>query len=372
MRHRAAVRRAEAMGFTYRPMRDILEGETLEEVVQRVLAVMDERTPKATIEAVLGAVERPATLVSTALEDIYFDEIVRDELRVKSEDQRTRWKNKKRKSVENFTALNGELRMEDINRDHAKKLYQFWLDRIAPRQGAPTHSASSGNRDMGNMRQFYDAYFRHMGEERPNPFANLSFSEKNKRSRPPFTEEWLREKILAPGALSGLNSEARAVVLVMMETGARLGEVANLYGPVIRLDHEVPHIQIEPRYDPEDPREIKTASSIRSVPLVGVALAALKAHPDGFSRYKDKETTLSNTLNKYFRTNGLFPTAKHTVYSLRHAFEDRMKHGNLDEELRRIIMGHTIDRPKYGSGGSLKWRQQQLEKIKLPFDPAVV
>jgi hypothetical protein len=44
----------------------------------------------------------------------------------------------------------------------------------------------------------------------------------------------------------------------------------------------------------------------------------------------------------------------------------------IDEELRRILMGHAIDRPKYGSGGSLEWRHAELKKIELAFDPSIV
>jgi hypothetical protein len=35
-------------------------------------------------------------------------------------------------------------------------------------------------------------------------------------------------------------------------------------------------------------------------------------------------------------------------------------------------MGHTVDRPKYGSGGSLKLYQEEMMKIVFPFDPAIV
>ncbi|MGR6730259.1 hypothetical protein, partial [Aeromonas veronii] len=76
---------------------------------------------------------------------------------------------------------------------------------------------------------------------------------------------------------------------------------------------------------------------------------------------------LSDTLNKYFRDNELFPTNKHTMYSFRHAFEDRMKEAGLDHELRKILMGHMIDRPDYGIGGSLDWRMDELKKLELAF-----
>lgn len=40
-----------------------------------------------------------------------------------------------------------------------------------------------------------------------------------------------------------------------------------------------------------------------------------------------------------FKDNKLFPTSQDKIYSFRHAFENRMKEGGLNEELRRILMG---------------------------------
>jgi hypothetical protein len=65
-------------------------------------------------------------------------------------------------------------------------------------------------------------------------------------------------------------------------------------------------------------------------------------------------------------------TPNHKIYSFRHMFEDRLKEAGIDDELRRLLMGHAIDRPKYGSGGSLEWRQTELRKIELAFDPSIV
>ncbi|WP_348640944.1 integrase [Mesorhizobium sp. B2-4-17] len=324
------------------------------------------------LDAVGGAAAPPDDKISEALQ-LHFTEIARDEIRTKSPDQRKRWKAKRQMSVDVFIALVGDKPMGEISRDDARTVHKYWLDRIAPEKGGADRSASTGNRNMGNLRTLYADYYRHIGfPEQKNPFADLSFSDKSKRSRPPFPTDWIRDKIFAPGALATLNDEARGIVLAFAETGARPSELANLHSGVIHLDHEVPHISIEPRDDPNDPREIKTASSVRKVPLVGVALEVFKKHPEGFPRYKDREASLSALLNKHFETHGLFPTDKHTVYSLRHSFEDRMKNARLDEELRRMLMGHTIDRPKYGEGGDMKMWQEELMKIVLPFDPAIV
>ena len=370
-RYEAALRRVEALGFTYRTNAAMAAVANLDDALARMEAATGTQ-PQATREALAGMVEVPAVMVSRAFE-IYVAEIVPDEHVTKSARQKAQWKKVKQRAVNNFIDLVGDKAMTDITRDDALKLYRHWQGRIAPQDGKTTHSASSGNRDIGNMRVLYEAYFTHIGEiDRPNPFARLSFSQKLKRPRPPFPSEWLTGTIMKVGSLADLNDEARGIALALIETGARPSELANLHPEQIRLSHKVPHLAIEPREDPDDPREIKTASSRRTVPLVGVALAVFERHRQGFPRYRDRENELSGLLNQYFRRHKLFPSSRHKIYSFRHSFEDRMKEAGLDDELRRILMGHTIDRPTYGSGGSLEWRRDELSRIALPFDPAIV
>jgi hypothetical protein len=42
-----------------------------------------------------------------------------------------------------------------------------------------------------------------------------------------------------------------------------------------------------------DGRKLKTEDSEREIPLLGVALAAMKLQPKGFPRYRDKSASLS-------------------------------------------------------------------------------
>lgn len=371
-RYEAAVRRVDALGFAFHSSAEIEAVMSYDDMRRRVFAAENE-TSDIAAKALIGAVKIPKTSISVAF-DVYCDEIVADELTGKSQAQKDQWKKVKRRAVNNFIELVADKAMDEITVDDAKKIYLHWLARIAPKKGKATASASSGNRDIGNLRVLYASYFKYMGQQqRQNPFDGLGYSTRKKRSRPPIPTEWIRDKILADASgLSGLNDEAKGILLIIIETGARPSEIANLLPTSFRMAHKVPHISIEPREDPEDPREIKTESSRRLVPLVGVALAAARRHAKlGFSRYRDRENDLSATLNKYLRANGLLPTNGHTVYSLRHSFEDRMKEGGLEDELRRLIMGHTVDRPKYGQGGSLDWRRRELAKIALPFDPAL-
>jgi hypothetical protein len=62
----------------------------------------------------------------------------------------------------------------------------------------------------------------------------------------------------------------------------------------------------------------------RDIPLVGIALAAMKLRPAGIERYYDKNVTLSSAVNKYLRENKLLQPDKHTLYSFRHSFQDRL------------------------------------------------
>ena len=67
------------------------------------------------------------------------------------------------------------------------------------------------------------------------------------------------------------------------------------------------------------------------IPLVGAALVAFRELKGGFVRYRGKADLISHTrreffatINKYLRENGLIPSDRHSLYSLRHSFEDRL------------------------------------------------
>lgn len=377
-RYKAAIRRAEVLGFEYRSSEQISQ-MSIDEIVARVTSVMGRSPSTDEVAAVLGGETKPKTTVSDAF-DLYLKEIAVAEVSGKSQKQKELWENTKRRAINTFIEVIEDKAIEDITRDDARKLYTYWLKKIVPSApGEKRYSNDSGNRCLGDMRQLYKRYFEHLGEpDRTNPFDGLGFrngtkgSKTKKRVRPPFSTGWIKSTFLQQGKLANLNEQARGVFLALIETGARLSEICNLTEDFIILNDAVPHLRIEPREDPDDPREIKTQSSIRTIPLVGVAHEVFKKFPKGFPRYADKGASLSATLGKFLTENELLETDGQVVYSLRHTFEDRMKEAGLGDELRRILMGHTLDRVEYGSGGALKWRRDELMKIVLPFDPSIV
>jgi integrase len=100
------------------------------------------------------------------------------------------------------------------------------------------------------------------------------------------------------------------------------------------------------------------------IPLLGVSLEAFRQYPQGFPRYANSPS-LTDTINKYLRENGLLESEEHTLYGLRHSFEDRMLAAGIDERIRRDLMGHSLRRERYGEGASLELLQTLLKPLAL-------
>ncbi|MEM7709920.1 MAG: integrase, partial [Pseudomonadota bacterium] len=181
--------------------------------------------------------------------------------------------------------------------------------------------------------------------------------EGEKLTRPPFSEEWIRTRLLAPGALDGLNGQARALLLGMINTRYRPSEGAALTAETIRLDCDVPHISIEP-----EGRQLKSHCARCVIPLTGVSLEAFKQYAQGFPCCGNR-ATLSAVVNKFLRANGLLETPRHSIYSLRHSFEDRMLAAEIDDRTRRDLFGHRLDRQRYGKGASLEDVAEPVSRI---------
>lgn len=122
----------------------------------------------------------------------------------------------------------------------------------------------------------------------------------------------------------------------------------------------MPHISIEPVE-----RQLKSANARRVIPLCGVSLEAMRKFPDGFSRYCSNPASLSATINKYLRANGLLETPEHSLYGLRHSFEDRQLAAGVDERIRRDLMGHALSRERYGKGASLEKLRGHIQATAL-------
>ena len=197
----------------------------------------------------------------------------------------------------------------------------------------------------------------------PNPFAGLRLHEPNKTSRIPFSDDWIRKKIAAEGALAGLNEEARDILLVMVNTGARPVEIINAELRDWKVGGEFPHLRIRARKG----QGLKTEDSEREVPLLGVSLAAAKriVERGGCIRYMGESSRWSAVVTKYMTENGIREEPGCTPYSLRHSFEDRLLDAGCDERIRADLMGHKYARPNYGAGGRMPRVTEEIAKIAI-------
>lgn len=70
--------------------------------------------------------------------------------------------------------------------------------------------------------------------------------------------------------------------------------------------------------------------------------------PNGFEYYRDRVDSLTTAINKFLRDNDLMPSENHSLYSLRHNFQDRILSVDTPDRLQAELMGHRFQRPKYG------------------------
>ena len=354
-RFKAASDLAAVRGFRYLAI-DKVAGLPVEELLQRIEAIREDRTGDPDMreaESLMGTVMQPQITVSKALES-YWD-LAREKTLGKSPDQLRRWRNPLKKAVTNFIDVIGDKAISDITPDDLLDFRNWWMDRIET--GAV--GANSANKDLIHLGDVLKTVNRMKRLGLALSFDGLSFKEGEARQRPPFSNDWIKEKLLAERALDGLNAEAKGILLAMVNTGARPSEIANLATEQIRLDNNVPHIAIEP-----EGRQLKSRYARRRIPLCGVSLEAMRAHPQGFPRYRDKPG-LSATVNKFLRENGLLETPEHSLYGLRHSFEDRMLAAGVDDRIRRDLFGHHLDRERYGNGASLEHAQSIIQAISF-------
>lgn len=353
-RFEAAKELAAVRGFRYLPAAQVAKLPRTE-FLDRLSRVKrkDGTIDMAEAAALLGGVEQPPVTISKALK--LFWSLARDRTFGKSPDQIRRWENPRKKAIKNLIDMIGDKPIAEITADDMIDFRQWWMDKIES-EGLTPNSANKDLIHIGNVLRTVNK-FKKFGLDLP--LSDMGIKEGEKKVRPPFKTSWIADKILAPGALDGLNTEARAILLGMVNTGYRPSEGAALTAAQIRLDATVPHISIEPIG-----RQLKSQYARRMIPLLGVSLEAFRAFPEGFPRYRNS-AALSATINKFLRENGLLETEAHSLYSLRHSFEDRMLDAGIDDRIRRDLFGHRLDRERYGKGASLEQARDLLLPIAL-------
>ncbi|WP_456655840.1 hypothetical protein [Bradyrhizobium sp. JR3.5] len=338
----------------------------IKELLTRIetLKVGDRKTDVAVVDAVLGAVDKPRVMLSDLFGE--YEKTQQTPLSKMSPDQRRKWTSAKKRAVEILIEQRGDKALQDLTRADAVAYADYWETRTI----AEGISASSANKNISHIGGMIRAVDKRLKLGLDHVFSGTRLDGGRDGQRSPFPVDHIRDVILAPGALDELNDEARDVVYIVMETGCRPSEIVNLSKSRIKLDGDVPYIRIE-----AEGRLLKTEHSERDIPLVGLALEAMKRHRSGFPRYHDKGSTLSATLMKHFKKAKLLPKVsedtplkkrpKYGIYSFRHSLKDRLKAAQCPEEMTDELMGHATGKPKYGDGYGLQLKAKYLKAIAI-------
>jgi integrase len=353
--YEAARARARALGFEYVENEQLVSQgpearlERLEALFS--LGVANDHGARA---AVLGTAKRHALILSKLFDE--YETLTRDEIRDFSPDQLRIWRNGRKRAVERFVTVVGDKPVAELVVEDAIDYCEWWRGRVLENET----DAKTANKDIGQLSRMLKELNVRRRLNIQDIFSGLRLKGEVERPRVPYETNFIENRIYAPGALAGLNEDARLVLYILADTGLRPSEVVNLQENSIALSADIPHVKILP-----DGRRLKTADSRREIPLVGAALAAMRLRPQGFPRYRDKSSSLSATLNKFLLENGLRPAKDHTVYSLRHSFKDRLIAVEAPDSLIDSLMGHKTYKPKYGKGPSLELKLKYLQRIAL-------
>ena len=244
-------------------------------------------------------------------------------------------------------ALNTYLRLKSKGRDHVfvrgatrniKRVIKYLgdepIDMYSSSEAATVRdkelkrgiSVASIKRNFSTVRSVINLSISENGIHCVNPFSRTFMPETEKRKRHPIpleTIKSIREECLKE------NDEMRWIILLLAETGMRLGEVVGLLKKDIILVESIPHINL----CPHPWRSLKTLGSARQIPLIGnlpkLIETMLQYRSDSaylFPRYNKKDVSNANSasaaLNKWLKP--MLPE-KCVVHSFRHSFRDRLR-----------------------------------------------
>ena len=188
-------------------------------------------------------------------------------------------------------------------------------------------TTNSVKRNFATIRSVINLAIQEHGLECRNAFSKVYLPDlDDAKKRKPIPIESIRE--IQKECMS-IDDEARWLVALISDTGMRLSEAAGLHIDDIKLDCEIPHIDLKPHAW----RGLKTGGSQRQIPLVGASLWAAKRvktnntnSPYAFPRYTSDKGTNANSasaaINKWLKPR--VPEGC-VIHSFRHSLRDRLR-----------------------------------------------
>lgn len=312
------------------------------------------------IKVLYGDLERPPLTIRDALQ-VYLDEKGQGQ---RNDREQRRFVMERERCVNMLVEVIGNKPVAEITRSDARAYRDFLINRL--------NSIASVNKYLRNVRAIFETAITETEIDKTNPFAKLQVHDPvaAREKRNSFSADQLRTIVHTAHQPDALRDDLRRILLLLVDTGARLWEVVGLETADVVLSSNVPHLLIRPN----DIRALKTKASKRRVPLIGYALqaareavAAAGEGPALFPAYAhDKgNTNASAALNKFLGNKARVKAKGLTIHSLRHTFKDRMRNVGIPEDVRDAIQGHENGKVSadYGDGYGLEYLAEQLERV---------
>lgn len=272
---------------------------------------------------------------------------------------------KQQRDWNTLIAIVGDVEFSDLSRDHARHVVDVLL-----KEGKKTTTV---RRTVTNLSAVTAAAIREWELVRRNPFEKLTIQGEGEDAKDAVVADHEQLQQIVAAMQSKASSASALLILMQLETGARIGELSGLAVDDVVLDHEVPHLVFQKR----PWRSLKNKISERRIPLVGIALyaaeCALALPRDGkgedkgkglFQQYAQERgnDSASAAVNKRLKPWGM------TSHGFRHTMEDRLREAGCPADVRNTIQGHTNGSAaeKYGKGFTLRSMRDWMVKVALP------
>lgn len=265
------------------------------------------------------------------------------------------------RSVDRSTEVNGELPINQYYRNHGNAFVEELLKTVTP---------ATVKRYLNQIRPIFNTAIRELDVRMENPLSDLIIPEKDSDWEPPKLPFSLEQVWAIQQRCMEVDDERRWVIAALSDTGARMSEIAGLLHEDVFLDVETPHITLKPNRI----RGVKTKSSARRVPLVGVSLWAIRRaaeisdgdylFPKVVKNGDFNKNSVSATLNKWLKDQKL-RGEKQSLHSLRHSLRDRLRNTNCPPDVVDRIGGWKRDGvgEGYGLGHELSVLHNHLSKM---------
>lgn len=255
----------------------------------------------------------------------------------------------------------GDIPFETLSRSHARDFVEHLRGK--------EYKTGTIRRTLNTLGAITRSTITELELRKSDPFKSIKIQGEgtDKEDGVVATKAQLEE--IAQTFLPDTGSAVSLIIVLQMELGTRIGEVSGLGVDDLFLDHEIPHVYFRNR----PWRTLKNRESERRVPVVGIALQALKAAlalprtgSGLFEQYAKPRgnDSASQAANKRLEKWGL------TTHDFRHTMKDRLREVGCPKDIRDAIQGHASRdvADTYGQGHSLKTMQGWLLKVATSPD----